>query len=60
MYGLSKMFQKMFMVALENVSTKPLSDVISKVLKMIFNHVKIFHIKSLFYTCFKKFWVVEN
>ena len=25
-----------------------------------FNHVENFHRKSLFYTCFRKFWVVEN
>ena len=38
---------------------KPLSDVISKVCKMIFIHVGNFHRKSLFCTCFKKFWIVE-
>ena len=27
---------------------------------MIFDHVESFHRKSLFYTCFKKFWVAEN
>ena len=31
-----------------------------KVFKMIFNYVEIFHRKILFYTCLKKFWVVEN
>ena len=41
-------------------STKPRSDVISEIFKMIFNHVKSFHRKSVFYTYFKKFCVVEN
>ena len=27
---------------------------------MIFNHVEIFYWKTLFYTCFKSFWVAEN
>ena len=49
-----------FIVASRNCSTKPLSDVISKVFKMIFKYVKSFYRKSLFYTCFKKFWVLEN
>ena len=49
-----------FIVASENESTKPLFDVISKVFKMIFDHVESFHRKNLFYTCFKKFWVVRN
>ena len=49
-----------FIVALKNCSTKPLSDVISKVFKMIFNHIESFHGKSLFYTFFRKFWLVEN
>ena len=31
-----------------------------KFFKLIFNHVESFHRKSLFYTCFKKSWVVEN
>ena len=26
----------------------------------MFNHVESFHRKHLFYTCFRKFWVVEN
>ena len=39
---------------------KLLSDVISQVSKMIFLHVENFHGKSLFCTCFKKFWIVEN
>ena len=49
-----------FIVTSKNCSTKSLSDVISKGFKMIFNHVESFHRKTLFYKCFKKFWVVEN
>ena len=26
----------------------------------MFNHVESFHRKYLFYTCFRKFWVVKN
>ena len=33
---------------------------ISKVSKKIFNHVKCFYRKSLFYICFKNFRIVEN
>ena len=46
-----------FIVVSKNCSTAPLFDVISK---MIFDHVKSFHRKSFFYTCFKIFWVVQN
>ena len=64
MYWLTKMHKTpigaRFIVASKNCSTKPLSDVTSKVFKMIFHHVESFPRKSLFYTCFKKFWVVEN
>ena len=49
-----------FIVASKNQSTKPLFDVTSKVFKMIFDHVESFHRKNLFYTCFKKFWVVKK
>ena len=64
MYLLPKMHKTpvtaKLIVASKNFSTKPLSDVISKVFKIIFNHVESFHIKSLFYTGFKTFWFVEN
>ena len=49
-----------FIVASKSCNTKPLSYVICEVSKMIFNHVESFHRKSLFSTCFKNFWVVEN
>ena len=64
MYWLPKMYKipigARFIVTSKNCSTKPLFDVISKVSKMIFNHVETFHRKRLFYTWFKKFWVVET
>ena len=64
MYWLPKMYKipigPRFIVTSKNCSTKPLFDVISKVSKMIFNHVETFHRKRLFYTWFKKFWVVET
>ena len=64
MYWLPKMHKTpiggRFIVALKDCSTKPLSGVISKVFKMIFNHVESFHRKSFFYICLKKFWVVQN
>ena len=49
-----------FIVASKNFGNKSLSDVTSKVFEMTFDHVESFHRKSLFYTCFEKFWVVEN
>ena len=65
MYWLPKMHKTSiggrFIVALKSCSTKSLSDMISKVFEMIFDHVESFHRKScLFYTYFKTFWVVEN
>ena len=49
-----------FIVASKNCSTKSLHDVISRVFKMIFNHVESFNRKSLSYTCLNKFLVVES
>ena len=64
MYWLLKMHKTpigaIFIVASKNFSTKPLSDVISKVFKVIFNHDERFHTKSLFHTYFKKVWFVKN
>ena len=64
MYWLPKMHKTSidarFIVASKSCITKPLSEMISKVFKMIFNHVEVFVEKGLFYTCFRKFWVVEN
>ena len=64
MYWLPKMYKTpigaRFIVASKNCSTKPLPYIISKVFKMVFNHVESFYRKSLFYMSFKKFWVLEN
>ena len=49
-----------FIIVSKNCRTKHLSDVISKVFKMISDHVESFHRKSLFYTCLKKISIVEN
>ena len=49
-----------YIVAIKQCSTKPLFDVISKVIKLIFNHGEIFHRKILIYSCFKEFWVAKN
>ena len=52
MYWLPKMHKRpigvRFIVFSKKYSTKPLSDVIYKVLKMIFNHVESFHEKVYF------------
>ena len=46
-----------FTVASKNCSTKPLSNVIFKVFKIIFNHVERFHRKKIYLThavkCFR-------
>ena len=59
MYWLPKMHKTSidarFIVASKSCITKPLSEMISKVFKMIFNHVEVFVEKGLFYTCFRKF-----
>ena len=49
-----------FIVASYYCSTNPLSNTISKIFKMIFNTVEIFHKKGFFYSDCKKFWVVQN
>ena len=41
-------------------STNPLSDIISKIFKMVFNTPESFHNKSFFYSCCKIFWAVQN
>ena len=64
MYGLPKMHKTpigaRFIVPSKNCSTKPFSDKISKIFKMIFNIVESFYNKSFFYSGCKKFWVVQN
>ena len=59
MYCWPKMYKitgARFIVASKNCSTKPLSDVISKVLKMTFNYVESFHrISNMLWN-----WVLKN
>ena len=49
-----------FIVASKTCATKPITEVISRIFKMIFTHIESFHKKSLFYSNHKKFWVVQN
>ena len=49
-----------FIIASKKCSTKPLTEAVSKTFKMIFAHVNSFHKKSVFYSGFNRFWVVEN
>ena len=64
MYWMPKMHKQpvgaRFIVASKTCSTKPVTEVISRIFKMIFAHVESFHTKSKFYSNFKKFWVVQN
>ena len=49
-----------FIIASKYSSTKPLTELISRVFKMIFSQVESFHNKSIYYTGLNKFWVVQN
>ena len=49
-----------FIVASNTCATKPITEVTSRIFKMIFAHIESFHNKSLFYSNYKKFWVVQN
>ena len=49
-----------FIVASRKCATKPITEVVSRIFKMIFAHIESFHNKSLFYSNYKKFWVVQN
>ena len=49
-----------FIVASKICSSKPLTEVVSRVFKVIYQHVESFHKKSRFFSGFSKFWVVEN
>ena len=64
MYWIPKMHKNpvgaRFIVASKTCSTKPLTEVISNVFKMLYKHVEGFNNKSHFYSSFKKFWVVQN
>ena len=48
-----------FIIASKNCSTKPLPAVISKIFKVLFEHVKNSYDKSTFYSSYKKLRVVE-
>ena len=52
--------RKRFIIASSQCSTKPLSKVISKIFKHIFNQTLIFHEKCTFYKYYNRFWVIEN
>ena len=64
MYWIPKMHKKpcdaRFIIASAKCSTKPLSKVVTKVFKLLFDQTKSFHAKSKFYSKYNKFWVVEN
>ena len=49
-----------FIVTSKICSFKPLTEVVSRVFKVIYQHVESFHKKSRFFSGFSKFWVVEN
>ena len=51
---------KRFIIASKNCSTKQLSKDVSKIFKLLFRQVRNFHDKSLFYSNYNHFWVVEN
>ena len=52
--------RKRFIIASSQCSTKPISKVISKIFKHIFNQTRIFHEKCTFYKNYNRFWVIEN
>ena len=57
MHWLSRMHKRpigsRFIIASKTFCTKQLPDVVSKVFKMAYNHVEMFHVKSRFYCSFK-------
>ena len=64
MYWMPKMHyspsRARFIVASSTCSSKPLSQAISKVFKLLFHQVQNFHAKSTFYKNYNRFWVIEN
>ena len=64
MYWMPKMHytpsRARFIVASGTCSTKPISQVISKIFKKIFHQTQSFHKKCTFYKNYNRFWVVEN
>ncbi len=49
-----------FIVSSAKCSTKPISRVVSKAFKLIFNQIQNFHDKSKFYKNYNRFWVINN
>ena len=64
MYWMPKMHyspsRARFIVASSKCSSKPLSQAVSKVFKLLFHQVQNFHAKSTFYKNYNRFWVIEN
>lgn len=52
--------RKRFIIASAHCSTKPLSKIISKIFKHIFNQIQNYHDKCTFYKNYNKFWVLKN
>ena len=64
MYWIPKMHKNpvgcRFIIASKKCSTKPLTEVVSKIFKLLFSSVENFYKKSRFYSRLNKFWVVQN
>ena len=52
--------RKRFIIASPHCSTKPLSKIVSKIFKHIFNQIHNYHDKCTFYKNYNKFWVIQN
>ena len=52
--------RKRFIIASANCSTKPLSKIVAKIFKHIFNQIHNYHTKCTFYKNYNKFWVTQN
>ena len=52
--------RKRFIIASSKCSTKPISNIVSKIFRHIFNQIRSFHEKSTFYKNYNKFWVIQN
>ena len=49
-----------FIIASKNCSTKPLSNAVSNVFKLIYSQIENFHRNSKFLSHYNKFWVLQN
>ena len=52
--------RKRFIIASVHCSTKPVSKIVSKMFKHIFNQIHNYHDKCTFYKNYNKFWVIQN